>query len=63
MRNSLYAFSDLIPVTLLLRAKSMYNANYVGRRDLIFPHHESEIVESETASGDSFARPGFILPW
>ena len=33
-----------------------------GGRDLIFPHHENEIAQSEAASGKPFAGPeGFLL--
>jgi cysteinyl-tRNA synthetase len=29
---------------------------HVGGRDLIFPHHENEIAQSEAATGETFAR-------
>ncbi len=29
---------------------------HVGGRDLVFPHHENEVAQSEAATGQTFAR-------
>ena len=34
---------------------------HAGGEDLIFPHHENEIAQSEACNGEKFANTGCIM--